>query len=68
VLRPDVNSLAWDDFHRADEAIEAGASAARIALPRIRKLLELAAADSAATLAFPQSRPLTHSQFLEALR
>jgi len=68
VLRPDVQTLAWDDFHRADEAIEAGASAARFALPRIRKLLELAAAGSAATLAFPQSRPLTHSQFLEALR
>jgi NTE family protein len=67
VLRPDVHTLAWDDFHRADEAIEAGASATRLALPRIRKLLELAA-DSAATLAFPQSRPLTHSQFLEALR
>ena len=68
VLRPDVHSLAWDDFHRADEAIEAGAFATRQALPRIRKLLELAAADSAATLAFPQSGPLTHSQFLEALR
>lgn len=40
VLRPDVQSLAWDDFHRAEEAIEAGASAARRALPRIAKLLE----------------------------
>jgi NTE family protein len=39
VLRPDVQSLAWDDFGRADEAIEAGAAAARRALPRIRKLL-----------------------------
>jgi NTE family protein len=39
VLRPDVQSLAWDDFHRADEAIEAGALAARRALPRIEKLL-----------------------------
>jgi len=39
VLRPDVQSLAWDDFDRADEAIEAGASAARRALPRIQKLL-----------------------------
>jgi NTE family protein len=38
VLRPDVQSLAWDDFHRADEAIEAGAAAARRALPRIQKL------------------------------
>jgi NTE family protein len=39
VLRPDVQSLAWDDFHRADEAIAAGAASARRALPRILKLL-----------------------------
>ncbi len=29
VLRPDVQSLAWDDFQRADEAIAAGAASAR---------------------------------------
>jgi len=40
VLRPDVHSLAWDDFDRAGEAIEAGAAAARNAIPRIQKLLE----------------------------
>lgn len=39
VLRPDVQSLKWDDFDRADEAIEAGSAAARRALPRIRKML-----------------------------
>jgi NTE family protein len=39
VLRPDVQSLAWDDFHRAEEAIAAGAAAARRALHRIEKLL-----------------------------
>ena len=39
VLRPDVQHLAWDDFDRADEAIEAGAAAALRALPRIQKLL-----------------------------
>ena len=39
VLRPDVQSLAWDDFDRADEAIQAGATAAYGALPRIEKLL-----------------------------
>jgi NTE family protein len=39
VLRPDVQSLAWDDFHRAEEAIAAGAAAALRALPRIEKLL-----------------------------
>ncbi len=40
VLRPDVQFLAWDDFARADEAIEAGAAAALRALPRIENLLE----------------------------
>jgi NTE family protein len=39
IIRPDVHSLAWDDFHRADEAIEAGKIAAKVALPRILKLL-----------------------------
>lgn len=38
VLRPNVQSLAWDDFHRIDEAIEAGAKAALAALPQLRKL------------------------------
>jgi NTE family protein len=44
VLRPDVQFLAWDDFARADEAIEAGAAAALRALPRIEGLLEKKAA------------------------
>jgi NTE family protein len=39
VLRPNVQSLAWDDFERIDQAMEAGASAARSAVPQIRKLL-----------------------------
>src|SRR5277367_3790329 len=39
VLRPDVQTFAWDDFDRADEAIEAGAAAAHRALPRIQALL-----------------------------
>ena len=39
IIRPDVQSIAWDDFHRADEAIEAGKMAAKMALPRILKLL-----------------------------
>jgi len=42
VIRPDVNSLAWDDFAKANQAIEAGAAAARLAAPRIKKLLSLA--------------------------
>ena len=40
VLRPDVQSLAWDDFDRADEAIAAGAAATLRALPRIEKMLK----------------------------
>jgi NTE family protein len=42
VLRPDVQSIAWDDFERADEAIEAGVAVARRAIPRIEKFLERA--------------------------
>lgn len=38
VLRPDVQSLAWDDFDRIDEAVEAGANAAMAALPQLKKL------------------------------
>jgi len=40
VLRPDVQSIAWDQFERADEAIEAGAAITRLALPRIQKYLD----------------------------
>ena len=40
VLRPDVHHLAWDDFERASDAIEAGALSATRALPRIKKLLD----------------------------
>jgi NTE family protein len=43
VLRPDVHTLAWDDFDRAEEAIEAGVAVARRALPRIEKFLKRAA-------------------------
>ncbi|HKT46267.1 MAG TPA: patatin-like phospholipase family protein [Candidatus Acidoferrales bacterium] len=48
VLRPDVQSFAWDAFHRADEAIAAGAAAANRALPRIAKMLEAQAKPSPA--------------------
>jgi NTE family protein len=43
VLRPSVSTIAWDDFDRVDEAIDAGASVARNALPQIRKLLAILA-------------------------
>jgi NTE family protein len=44
VLRPAVQALAWDDFDRIDEAIEAGAAVARSALPRVLALLNRQAA------------------------
>lgn len=43
MLEPDVQSIDWDHFHRADEAIAAGVAAARSALPRLRELLGLSA-------------------------
>jgi NTE family protein len=46
VLRPDVHSIAWDDFDRADEAIEAGKMVALRAMPRIQKFLERAEMDA----------------------
>jgi NTE family protein len=45
VLRPDVQSLAWDDFDRAEEAIEAGVAVTEQALPRIEKFLAQSAAE-----------------------
>ncbi len=39
VLRPSVQALAWDDFDRIDEALEAGAAEARAAMPRLKQLL-----------------------------
>jgi NTE family protein len=37
-LEPAVQHIDWDEFGRADEAIEAGRAAARQALPRLREL------------------------------
>ncbi len=45
VLRPAVQSLAWDDFERIEEAVEAGAAAAYSALPQIKKLLAVQKVD-----------------------
>jgi NTE family protein len=68
VLRPDVQSLAWDDFHRAEEAIAAGAAAARRALPRIEKLL-LQRQDAALDLQVRlESEDKSHLWLAEALR
>jgi NTE family protein len=54
VLRPDVQSIAWDQFDRAEEAIDAGAAVARLALPRIEKYLERTRAKSAPATPDPQ--------------
>jgi NTE family protein len=40
VVRPDVDSMAWDDFDRAEEAIAAGAKMAWCAIPRIQRYLD----------------------------
>jgi NTE family protein len=58
VLRPEVQSLAWDDFDRTAEAIDAGAAAARRALPRIRQLLQLAAPSRIAAAPLPSRSEL----------
>jgi NTE family protein len=55
VLRPDVHALAWDDFDRAEEAIEAGVAVARRALPRIEKFLKRAASVEREQVAEAQS-------------
>ena len=68
VLRPDVQSLAWDDFHRAEEAIAAGAAAARHAVSRIEKILvqrQDAALDLQVRL---ESEDKSHLWLAEALR
>ena len=68
VLRPDVQSLAWDDFDRAGEAIEAGAAAARNAVPRILKLLEWTAAPALDLKASLEAGRQRHLQLAEVLR
>ncbi len=68
VLRPDVQFLAWDDFDRTEEAIAAGADAARRALTRIEKLLvqkQEAALDFQVRL---ESEDKSHLWLAEALR
>ena len=39
LIEPDVTSIEWDSFHRAEEIIRAGEEAGRRALPRLRELL-----------------------------
>jgi NTE family protein len=67
VLRPDVQSLAWDDFDRADEAIAAGAAAALRALPRIEKLLRQKQ-NAAQVQARLEAEDKSHLWLAEALR
>jgi len=46
LLEPAVQEIDWDEFERAEEAIEAGAVATRRALPRLRAMLHLPETDS----------------------
>jgi NTE family protein len=64
VIRPDVQSLSWDDFGRASEAIEAGEAAARAALPRVHQLL--AASEQSASLA--SNTAYSQQRLAESLR
>jgi NTE family protein len=66
VLRPDVQSLAWDDFDRADEAIQAGAAAAQRALPRIEKLLRQKNDSALASQAQLETEGISHFWLVEA--
>jgi NTE family protein len=68
VLRPDVHSLAWDDFDRADEAIEAGVIAARNAIPRIQRLLEWTSVSAPDLKASLDAQAHGQLQLVEALR
>lgn len=68
VLRPEVQSLAWDDFDRAEEAIEAGATAARRALPRIEKLLGQKASSAMELEARMEAEDKGYLWLAEALR
>ena len=63
VLRPSMATMAWDEFDRAGEAIDAGVAAATRALARIHKLL---AADAAA-MRMETQQP-SQAQLAEALR
>lgn len=56
VLYPSIQSIAWNDFDRIDEAIAAGAAATQNALPQIRGLLVSQVEIEAETL--QQSSPL----------
>lgn len=57
MLEPDVQHIDWDEFQRADDAIEAGAAAARTALPRLRELLRLPERAKPAAPDRPASEP-----------
>lgn len=54
ILTPDVQTIEWDEFDRAEEAIAAGIAVTRQALPRIRKLLAKSA-EVAAECVIPDS-------------
>jgi NTE family protein len=52
VIEPEVNNVSWDAFEKCDDVIAAGEAAARIVLPRLRKLLAI---ETAAAPVLPPS-------------
>jgi NTE family protein len=68
VLRPEVQGLAWDDFARAEEAIQAGAAAAKRALPRIEKLLLQAVPDKSGNPEVVEAEDKAYLWLAETLR
>lgn len=65
VLRPDVQDLAWDDFARAEEAVEAGAAVTLRAMPRILELLSRQARATALDQGRTSGCPLSLAEGLQ---
>lgn len=66
VIRPGLSNITWDDFQRADEAIEAGAAAMLRAVPMLQKLLARSRSDEAAQAADTEAE--SYLWLCEALR
>lgn len=65
ILEPEVQTVDWDDFHRADDAIRAGFEATRRVLPRLREILHLARPDAGDRAACqPDAAPRQAPEFL----
>jgi NTE family protein len=54
IVEPHVKDFLWDDFDKTPELIAAGEAAARVALPRIRAVVEQAAHPDSTTVVAPE--------------